>query len=297
MVSWPRSKSEPSASDVRRSYTSQIEEFLQKVHARSSNVLRRRGNSLETLFTWGERLLEEKSKLENELSAQIKARADAEKERNDLQKSLHETSSRLDESLSQNEEMIIVHSEKLKTLTSDHVKMLEKLENQHSDTLSRFQSDYDKSKAKYESQLNKLKSQLLVNQDEFKGWPDSKLSIKFKELQGGINSITAPHRRELSIPEGNVLDENWDPSGFITRVGSGSVHFLLQSAIWTIIHEHFFSLPFGFGVLGSSCKENPLLQVFSSWKTAMSGHQQSCKYCTVELLLASRAHYWCLLII
>ena len=164
----------------------------------------------------------------------------------------------------------------LESLKKDHESLVESLNRDHKETVAslaqKYQGEIENLKQSHGNTVNRLKGQLLVNQSEYKGWPDEKLRMKFKELKDSIDLITAPQRQELIIPKGKGLESKLDPSRFIARAGNDNAHFLLKSLIWSIFYEHFFSLPFGFGVFGPASSENPLLQVFNSWYTVIEGH-------------------------
>ena len=62
-----------------------------------------------------------------------------------------------------------------------------------------------------------------------------------------------------------------DPTGFLRRVDSTKAHVLIKSSIWSILYDHFFSLPFGFGVLGPAGEQNTLLMAYASWYAVVEG--------------------------
>lgn len=322
----PKVEPEVTASDVRKAYASRIEKFFRQVEGRDLKIFHRRENSLESLFTWGEKVLEDKSELESELSLRNRVCKKVEEERDALRKSLQDAESKLRQISTQNQRMaeqhsteiqrvVIEHSKNLAesqrkydldmakanrdrentkvqhekyvaSLTQQHQRTVESLKGDHKnrvDTMSRdhqvtvtslvqnHQSEMETLKQGHGITVNRLKGQLLVNQSEYKGWPDEKLKMKFKELKEWVDLITAPERQELRIPKGKGLSLKLDPSGFLARVGNEDARFLLRSLIWSIFYEYFFSLPFGFGVFGPVNSKNPLLQVFNSWYTLIDG--------------------------
>ncbi|MCJ1312953.1 hypothetical protein MMC25_006629 [Agyrium rufum] len=113
---------------------------------------------------------------------------------------------------------------------------------------------------------NKLARQLLVNQNDDMGWPDEKLQQSFTRLRDLVDSITSIHRnKELRVPRTEAISSVIDPTGFTVRNKRGQSHLVMKSRIWTIISEEFFSVPFGFGALGSSQISNDLLATYRSW--------------------------------
>lgn len=175
------------------------------------------------------------------------------------------------------------HEKYVASLTQQHQSTVEILKNNHKDLVESMRRDYQSNmeslKQDHAKTVNRLKGQLLVNQNDFTGWPDEKLRMKFMLLKQSVDLITAPQRQELTIPKGKDLEPKLDPSGFIARAGNGNAYFLLRSLIWSILYEHFFSLPFGFGIFGPDASQNPLLQVFSSWCTLIEGHNMQGMIC------------------
>ena len=307
---------EVTASDVKKSYASRIENFFREVEGPDLNIFRRRENSLDGLFAWGYKVLAVKSELESQLSYQTKACKKAEIERDALRKSFQDVESKLQKISAKNQKMedkhsleirdiMVEHSKTLAesqrkydldmakadrehentkiqyekhvaSLTQQHQSTVESLNENHQnfvDTLTRdYESELEKLKKDHEITAKRLRGQLLSNQSEYKGWPDEKLRLKFKDLKELVDLITAPQRQELSIPKSERLESKLDPSGFINRAGNENAHFLLRSLVWSIFYEHFFSLPFGFGVFGPTSSKNPLLQVFNSWYKVIEGH-------------------------
>ena len=301
-----RLEEELTAEGVKQEYLLKIEEFLRKVDGHKFSLLRQPEYSLQGLFAWGEKVLGEKSKLEKDLRSRNSEYNTIKKERDEFKEQFKKV-------LSKNEAMEVQHSAKIvqlkmwyggklaeterkykdsqtqhhntiESLKEDHKNLIHNLKQQHYDSevqheryVERLNQDHEirfKSlQMHHDSTVSKLKGQLLVNQSDFKGWPDDKLRMKFKELQGSIDLITAPQKQELTIPRDKKLGQSLDPSRFLARAGNENAHFLLKSRVWSIIYEHFFSLPFGFGVLGPDSTQNPLLQVFNLWYMNIEGHE------------------------
>ncbi|KAF2866046.1 hypothetical protein BDV95DRAFT_584777 [Massariosphaeria phaeospora] len=140
------------------------------------------------------------------------------------------------------------HEKKIKDADADHKAMIQAL------TTSQ------------EEERNRLIGQLLVNQDNIQEWPDEKLKAKFLELQCIVGSIGSPQREELKFPQDIPVGPDLDPTGFFDRNKRGRGHFLVKRAVWAILCEHFFSVPFGFGVLGPENTQNELLSNFQEWR-------------------------------
>ncbi|KAF1808249.1 hypothetical protein P152DRAFT_517694 [Eremomyces bilateralis CBS 781.70] len=245
-------KDERSALDIRRDYNSRIQRFFQQVEVNLDSFIGE-GDSLEKLFRWSASVNSARRYLSNRLSTEQRNCDIAEEERDRLRAQLHEA----------NQELCGLHSE-IKQLVLDHSDALD------FEKAAR-RNEVNKIKQEYKDETNRLKGQLLVNQDDFKRWPDDKLKSRFKELQILISNITDPGRVELRVPRGRPLDIDFDPTGFLARAGGERAHVLFKSIIWVILDEHFFSLPYGFGVLGPATPENTLLGAYGSWYTALGG--------------------------
>jgi len=272
-----RLEEELTAEGVKQEYLLKIEEFLRKVDGHKFSLLRQPEYSLQGLFAWGEKVLGEKSKLEKDLRSRNSEYNTIKKERDEFKEQFKKV-------LSKNEAMEVQHSAKIVQLKMWYGGKLAETERKYKDSQTQHHNTIESLKEEHEirfkslqmhhdSTVSKLKGQLLVNQSDFKGWPDDKLRMKFKELQGSIDLITAPQKQELTIPRDKKLGQSLDPSRFLARAGNENAHFLLKSRVWSIIYEHFFSLPFGFGVLGPDSTQNPLLQVFNLWYMNIEGHE------------------------
>jgi hypothetical protein len=138
-----------------------------------------------------------------------------------------------------------------------------RFENDMSRTKDEYQQKMSKEKEDHEKEQNRMKGQLLVNQQDNDGWADDKLKHRHQELHRLITNLA--NSREFVIPSKKKLDVAWDTSKFISRRGKGNVNFLLHSAIWTVIHEQFFSEPFGFGAFGPGDSQTQIYNLYLSW--------------------------------
>jgi len=294
-----RPSRQQSASDIRKAYTFQIEEFFRCVEGRNLNIFHRRDNSLESVFQWGERMMDDKIERDRELDRLRKNCKDLETQRNELRQALASAERKTQALESENARSKIDHATEIDRLNSDHSDQVTALLINHSAEIQAWEtkhSDYKRDRDQFiasvehdhqatlkklngdhDTATKRLLGQLLVNQEESTNWPDEKLSRQFKELQRQINVITAPHNRELSVPNGEKLGRSLDPFGFVTRVGRGKAHFLFKSTIWSILQDHFFSLPFGFGVFGDSKLQHTLVNLYSAWSDMTFGHNPNGK--------------------
>ena len=289
-----RPSREPSASDISKAYATQIEEFFRRVEGRSFNIFRRRDNSLERLFQWGDKMMEDKIERDRELEWRRTTCKDLETQRNELRQAKESAERKIKDLESENARLKIDHSREIERLNSAHSDQVTALTVNHSEELQARETkhnDYKRDRDEYITSLNhdhhatldklraghdmatkRLVGQLLVNQDESTNWPDEKLSRQFRELQRQINVITAPHNRELVLPNGTKLGRSLDPFGFVSHAGRDRAHFLFKNAIWSILQDHFFSLPFGFGVLGNSKQQHTLVDLYSTWSDMIYGY-------------------------
>lgn len=93
---------------------------------------------------------------------------------------------------------------------------------------------------------------------------DIQLGEMFKRLDMEIEVITYPgNLGAVSVPRGSPLD----PTGLCMRHGDRAIPFLLRSAVWGIICEGFFSVPFGFGIFGrDEDGKKSLMELFYCWR-------------------------------
>src|SRR6266480_914969 len=289
-----RPSREQSASDTSKAYAIKIEEFFRRVEGRNLNFSRRRENSLESLFQWGDRMMDDKIDRDRELDWRRSTCKDLETQRNELRQALASAEGKIQALESENAKSKIDHSNEVERLRDEHSDQVTALTVSHSAELRALEmkhNDYkqecdqyvaslnhdhratlDKLHADHDTTTKRLVGQLLVNQDESTNWPDEKLSRQFRELHRQINVITAPHNRELAVSKGTKLEPLLDPFGFVGRAGRDRAHFLFKSTIWSILQHHFFSLPFGFGVLGDRVRQQSLLNLYSTWLNMIYGY-------------------------
>jgi len=300
-----------SASDVKDYYDTEIKQFLHKVNASGSSWWPD-GDLLGRLFDWGDSLLNERDKLQRDLSgAEGKFRVEWNRqqsqfsvtegkyraERTRLQSQLAEAEERTKADRKRFQTQFTEAQERSTTIQNSlkselsqaeaRIRELEaqlaiaqrkiiRIENENESRKAQHREELDNMKSKYTTvtkkekdihgrEVKKLVGQLLVNQDDNLGWTDDKLKFKFQQLQNLINSLVSPHNKEYRIPPDSQVDHILDPTGFLAHATKSKAYFLLQSTIWTILYEQFFSIPFGFGVLGEGEARKKLLDMFVSW--------------------------------
>jgi hypothetical protein len=190
-----------------------------------------------------------------------------------------------------------IHREQLEDLQRAHQRALTEEQTKHSQALKEMRANHERIQAKYEKELKvmnmrhlgtvdelknkhrlvvdreksthghevkKLVGQLLVNQNDNSGWPDDKLKYKFHQIQSLVKALVSPRHKEARVPAGSRLANDLDPSKFLERTKTANAHFLLQSLIWAILCEQFFSAPYGFGILGPGNSQRTLLELLNS---------------------------------
>lgn len=292
-------KNEESGSAVRKAYASRIDDFLRNAEGTNLNVFRRRESSLDSLFAWGENVLGGKRDLERQMALQVKAcqkvegqLQKAEEQIDELKKALELARSQFQKVSMEKRNMEIRHAEETTRLTMEHSKSMDDLQKKYKRDMNSRVQDYEnrigKLKETQTTEVSKLVGQLLVNQDDNKGWPDDKLKLKFRELQRLIESVTSPHNKEFPVPPNQQLGLHLDPTNFLSRAGRGKYHFVLKSALWTIFREQFFSAPFGFGALGPGRAQRELMDVYATWRRLFSRDNETGKItCILSALWAS----------
>jgi hypothetical protein len=172
----------------------------------------------------------------------------------------------------------------VKEMERRQVAELDEMRNRHSTVIKR-------EKDSHGNEVKRLVGQLLVNQDDNASWTDDKLKFRFQQLQNSINSLVSPRNKEFRVPPGSQLD-SLDPTGFLGRATTSKAHFLLQSTIWSILHENFFSAPFGFGIVGDGGGHEKLLEVYLVWARLLGRSVNHSMFMSVTLkfLLTAKAH-------
>ncbi|KAH8656645.1 hypothetical protein BGZ60DRAFT_435013 [Tricladium varicosporioides] len=288
-------KTKESASDVRNRYSSRINNFLNQVD--SYAIFRSRENALDNLFTWGRKIVDEKQKLDSMYADQK-----AEKERieailGELENKHATAVEQLKQLSKANAEWETRYNEKVANLTIDYTRELDEKERNHDNQINEMTESHaiettkmkdshildlqklhqeikykeidhkDKIWVK-ENENKKLVQQLLINQDANLAWPDDKLKFHFQQLQTLVDSVV----RKALTQKNQHFGQHLDPTDFIERAGNGKARFLLKSIIWKILKDQFFSVPYGFGALGSGQGYQALMVVYTTWRKIFKDH-------------------------
>jgi hypothetical protein len=267
-----------SGSAVKRAFTTQINDFLDQVNGPIRGILPRRGSSLDDLFAWGLKVLDEKRKLEQQLAQCTDQWQDGERKIHKLTKArdraesqLQTTSLNLQTALADlNKERMDREREMVETKRNYESEM-NRLAIGHSADMAKEVSRHDDDVRRLNRDIDKLVGQLLVNQNDSQAWPDDKLKVKFKELQRLVDLAVSPRHKEFQIPPNQQLGPDLDPANFLSRAGRGKSHYLLKSAIWNIFREQFFKTPFGFGAFGPGEAQGELMNIYFTWLKALDG--------------------------
>jgi hypothetical protein len=282
----PGLKGEKNNSDNTDEYPARIKAFIRDLDGRKSEALNGDGDTLEKLFRLVRSLHGGHAILEKYYFAEEAARKEVEKQRDALRISVDDRRREISGLQARIEELGIKHSAELNDRQIEHQRVVESLTQNYDATVTSLTQNYDATVTsmnqeykstvtsmshEYKSETDRLKGQLLVNQDDSKPWPDDKLKIKFNELRLKVDNIAAPARIRVNVPRGHQLPLDVDPTGFLRRVDSAKAHVLIKSRIWSVLYDHFFSLPFGFGVLGPAGEQNTLLMAYTSWYAVVEG--------------------------
>lgn len=305
------------AADVRERYDEKINQYLRKVGAAGPAWLPD-FDLLGRLFSWGEKVLDERNNLRSQLSSaekrfdverkrlhsqlsQVEEKFDVERiqfqgrlsqaeqtiqvdrkrfqgqftsaeennanEQNKLQRQLADAKGRIRElaaDLASAQRIIASNESEKETIESQYQEELESLKNKYS-TVTKKEKDI------HGREVKKLVGQLLVNQDDNVGWTDDKLKFRFQQLQSSIISLVSPRHKEYRISTDSMVTLDLDPTGFLTRTNKSNTHYLLQSIIWRILYDRFFSTPFGLGVLGDGKGQEKLLDLVFAWIEFLGG--------------------------
>ena len=249
--------------DTACDHEAKINRFLQKVDDSGSKWYESIGigskqdidEQLERLFSWGERIWAERNSLSSQRNSLASQRdglsrqlSEAETKIKGLETDLATAQAKLRELEENSKRMRLQHNGELNNLKSTYTSAIKQEQHVHG------------------REVRKLVGELLVNQDDNMGWTDEKLKIRFRKLQTLISSLVSPRRNaEFRISSDHQVTRDLDPTGFLGRASKSKAHFLLQSIIWTVLYDHYFSAPFGFGILGSGESQKWLFDKFSSW--------------------------------
>lgn len=252
-------KSEESASDVKKAYKSRIEDFVESVTDRNSTPIDGPGDSLERLFRWSRKEHDDKVRFRHNYREQFQARQTAEEDRDTLSGIL-----------SERQEEIHSLQEKIRLLQLDHSDEVSRMNHEHRKKVNEmdqsYKSDIHERDVNHNNERDRLVGQLLHNVDDGKAWSDGLLVLKFKELEVVVGNITAPKYVNLNLNEMRNMSLDFDQKGLLRRVPRDKAHVAAKHIVWSILYRHFFALPFGFGVLGPTPQQNPLLEALRSWR-------------------------------
>ncbi|KAF2496480.1 hypothetical protein BU16DRAFT_561296 [Lophium mytilinum] len=276
-------KPEETASSVRKAFETRIEGFLREVDA-PTGILGQRDKTLNGVFNWGRKVLNDKRVVEHSLDDYERAYRSSLSQIEELKNRLQQTQAQLQERDGQLQhaestiQQMSLESSKMQAgyedmiaLTNiEHIQTVRSIQDQHELEAAQLRSECEQKekerKMYHEDQERRLVGQLLTSQNDNGAWPDDKLKYKFSELRQLIDSTTSPRNKEFRIPDSRAVGSRLDPTNFIARVGSGKGHYLLKSAIWKILQEQFFSIPFGFGVFGPEKVPGELMKVYFTWR-------------------------------
>jgi hypothetical protein len=175
------------------------------------------------------------------------------------------------------DEILMQRDSKIRALEDDLMRERSKLSKSREDyrslerkskhDLDNVSEDYKKkmtdAKERHTNEQNRMKGQLLVNQSDNDGWADDKLKHRYQELHILITNLV--NSNEFTLPGKRKLDATWDTTKFLNRNSKGYINFLLHGAIWKILHQQFFSEPFGFGAFGPGGGQVNIDQLYTSW--------------------------------
>jgi hypothetical protein len=271
MAPWGKSSSskkseEPEAMSIGE-FVSKANDFLNEVEDKTlPNFFNRRGDTLGDMLRWAKHAREKRFEMKNHINMQRTRQHQAEEYINVLEHTRTNMELEVSHLHSVRESMV----REKETLAAQHARQVTEIVQQQSDETDRVKNAHDEEIArltkKHQEDKNELLRQLLVSQRDDQGWPDDKMRLKFRELQRLMESVTAPRNKELLIPEGQKLPSHLDKTNFLDRVGNTKSHFLLQSTLWSILGEQFFSAPFGFGVFGPGQSQKQLFEMYAAWR-------------------------------
>lgn len=244
---------------VKEQYNNKINRFLDRVDQSGPKWYQNINlgpkpevDELERLFTWADKTRIERNDLAKHLS-------DANRRIERLETDLVTTQNKLRQLEADHQRMTAQHLGEVKSLKSQHLGEVNNLKTTHTSLIQKEQDVHGQ-------EVRKLVGELLVNQDDNTGWTDEKLRFRFRKLQTAISSLVSPRNNpSLQAHHGSPMARELDPTGFLSRASSTKIHFLLQSRIWNILYDRYFSAPFGFGVLGRGGPQERLFAMFLSW--------------------------------
>lgn len=248
-------------------FISQANDFLNEVEDKTFPTLfNRREDTLGDMLRWARHAREKRSEARNHINMLRTRLHQADEHINGLERDRANTEMEIGHLRSVREQVVREKEE----LANEHTRQLTEIAQQQSIDTIRVEKDHKDEIArinkKHQEDKNELLRQLLVSQRDDQGWPDDKMRLKFRELQRLMETVTAPRNKEFLIPAGQTLPSHLDKTNFLSRAGNGKSHFFLQSTLWSILWEQFFSAPFGFGVLGPGQSQKPLFEMYAAWR-------------------------------
>jgi DNA repair exonuclease SbcCD ATPase subunit len=133
---------------------------------------------------------------------------------------------------------------------------------QHLDELDKLVTHFDDETKGLRQEIEDLKGDLLSQTDDFRPATDQALKARYGELQRLIGAVSLPANLNLDQTKLQYLDKH----GFIRSHGTSSIKFFLQSLLWDILFESFFSMPYGFGFCGIGQAQKELLDIHDGWR-------------------------------
>jgi hypothetical protein len=117
-----------------------------------------------------------------------------------------------------------------------------------------------------EERVSKLSEEMLAGRDRYQPIPDGEFQALMnllrekvrglsRDLSTAAKAVKMPEKEYRKILEGKILTTKVDDDGW----GDSKKVFLIQSAVWRILHDHIFDDPFQ--VFG---REGP--EVTKTWK-------------------------------
>ncbi|KAF2671474.1 hypothetical protein BT63DRAFT_477946 [Microthyrium microscopicum] len=234
------------------------------------------GDLLEDLFDFTRALLREKRRLADELSSRDRTIKEAKQKIDQLNTDIRNADA-----------IQKKHDSETRKAKKDHDKQVSDMSQEHSAIVSSMKSNHESTRMKmdanhkstivtkdrdHKNEVDNLISQLLVNQKDNDYWPDDKLKLQFRELQRQVEELTAAQHSELLIRHGQRLGNELDPTGFLGRVEGGRSRFFLRGRIWSILVEHFFSAPFGFGAFGTGEAKRQVFTIHETFQNLLDGN-------------------------
>lgn len=136
--------------------------------------------------------------------------------------------------------------EKIDHAAATYEGRIQALRDQHAQNLMTLHEQHKEDTMDLRRQVVDRERELVSNADDFRPVTDGAMKNKFDRLRRLISDITGKANFGGIVN----LDADMDPNDFLSRSGNHP-YFLLQSCIWNVLKDGFFSRDYGFGVLGS----------------------------------------------